>query len=62
MPKTLTRKDEAHYTIYRRLCIEGFVHDKAYRIATGILADLEAVGLTVRKASGQASIGAVDGN
>ena len=48
--KGLTRQDEAHYVIYRRLSVEG-VHDP-YALASRVVADLKNAGLTVTKRSG----------
>jgi len=48
----LTRRDEAHFVVYRRLSIRGLSHDEAYALATQIVEDLTTAGLTVTKRRG----------
>lgn len=48
---TVTRQDETHYVIYRRLCEYGLPHESAYRLARDVVAELRSIGLTVTKRS-----------
>ena len=45
----MTLTEQAHYVMYRALCKKGMAHKQAYDVATDLVDDLRAVGLTVRR-------------
>lgn len=41
--------EEAHYIVYRALREYGFSHERAYDLATDLLDEMRAIGLTFRR-------------